>query len=997
MRLTVFDHADSFVKEIAEADVFSCVRTEAVNGEHSLDISTVSVLQQGQRVVFKDGMEKWHEYVVTGADDDHANGTRAIGAYHCVWSVQHDLSTVYGAEMRPGVVDPVVCSVALNAALTGTSRWSVAACHVTTTGGVSMYNNSAWERIADVIEEFGGELDVRIDVDPKSGVTSRRIVLYEVQGSSDVTRRFDWGRDVTQIRRRAPEGARVCRVKPLGKGEESGDGYGRKITIASVNGGVDYLRDTQAETAFRMPDGSGGWEYPTTIIENPECETPAELKAWAQGVMTDYTRPTPSYEASVLQFAEAGMDVQGVALGDVVHVVDSGFAPGAPLRVEARVVKMVVNELDPADVALTLGAVGPRLSSYFAGLDRRMAAAQSKLDAMWEGSGGTPSTSAYMEWLLKRFNAEINSTDGYTYITDGQGIRTYNAAVSDPLVGAEATQCTEVKGGTVRIGNKKTASADWEWKTVFVSGHIAAEVVTAARITSGFIGSPSGNYINFDTGQAQLLTTTSVGGTTLGGISSTASSAASTASSAASAAATASTKASSALTEAKKTAGGTNLLMDTNVPSLAKVAATAARYWPNDTSGSLCAKAIVSLSASGRPASGVSYAVRHRYSAGANGKTAGICFYSGKAAKMTSGQEYTLSCWAKATKGAKLKFQYGQTSYKASAWVTLATGWKRYSFTFKFDQSAVGGTDGARIYFLSSLSQNAATDVYLCGFKLELGSKASDWSEAPEDVAYSNAKTLSDAKKFTNSVSGADRKYTDNQRKALDESFNQQKVFNRLTKNSTAQGLVLDGTKLYVNASYIKTGTLDAKILKAGLLTDKKGLTKLNLDTGYFLAKNAELQNCTVLGSLTSGNQHRLKMDNGTIQFWSQDASNRSLGTSLKISAGATGRSVAGKTTYHPSIEFAHELSFICGRNDQISIYGFEGIRGIGTIAEQYVDMTITVPCTYVRKNYDCPNGDGSYRKRSRSASAAWNSAKPKMTDLHLVFVRGLCVLAEVG
>ncbi|MBP5710314.1 MAG: hypothetical protein J6W84_04990 [Bacteroidales bacterium] len=52
-------------------------------------------------------------------------------------------------------------------------------------------------------------------------------------------------------------------------------------------------------------------------------------------------------------------------------------------------------------------------------------------------------------------------------------------------------------------------------------------------------------------------------------------------------------------------------------------------------------------------------------------------------------------------------------------------------------------------------------------------------------------------------------KYTDDTAvTALNNTLNQQEVFNRLTGNGAAQGIVLSNGQLYVNASYIQSGTL---------------------------------------------------------------------------------------------------------------------------------------------------------------------------------------------
>lgn len=54
--------------------------------------------------------------------------------------------------------------------------------------------------------------------------------------------------------------------------------------------------------------------------------------------------------------------------------------------------------------------------------------------------------------------------------------------------------------------------------------------------------------------------------------------------------------------------------------------------------------------------------------------------------------------------------------------------------------------------------------------------------------------------------------------KDLDESLNQEGIFNRLTDNGQTQGILLYNGKIYINASYIRAGTISADILKGGVL-----------------------------------------------------------------------------------------------------------------------------------------------------------------------------------
>lgn len=509
-RVIVFSHEDVFQFELSESEVYELRRHEEINGEHYLTITTTAVLQKEQRILTQDATGKWYEWVVTTEDMEHAGGTYMVGTYMAVWSMQHDLSTVPVSVMVGVSGTPVGAEQALTSLLSTTDRWEVGTVTVTTVSGASFYRTLVWSGLSTLIGAWGGEVDAEITVD-NMRVTSRAVSLLDHLGSSEATRRFDYGADLVSIKRKVESDPLACRIIPLGKGEQSGDGYGRKITIESVNGGKDYLQNDSVVPYVRRPS-SDGYEYPTIYAENPDIETPAELKAWGEGVLEYLTEPRVTYEATVLQLSQAGMDAYGIALGDLVHCVDRKFLPEG-LRVSGRVTCIDANLLDPSDTKVTIGHLSKSLSTT---MRQALGRLDSRIDtaiAVSEGVAGL--SQAYVTRIIERLNEEINLTGGYFYITEGQGVRTYDTAVSDPLVGTEASQVVEIRGGNIRIANSRTSSGDWDWKTVIQSGHLAIDLVTAARLVAGYIGSPSGNYWNLDTGEFQLAATASIGGKTV--------------------------------------------------------------------------------------------------------------------------------------------------------------------------------------------------------------------------------------------------------------------------------------------------------------------------------------------------------------------------------------------------------------------------------------------------------------------------------------------------
>lgn len=84
---------------------------------------------------------------------------------------------------------------------------------------------------------------------------------------------------------------------------------------------------------------------------------------------------------------------------------------------------------------------------------------------------------------------------------------------------------------------------------------------------------------------------------------------------------------------------------------------------------------------------------------------------------------------------------------------------------------------------------------------------------------------LAEAVNSANETASSAKDTADTANKAvtnLDNSLTQQEIFNRLTNNGETQGIYLKDGKLYVNGSYIATG----------IITDKTGKNKWNLDTG---------------------------------------------------------------------------------------------------------------------------------------------------------------------
>ena len=503
-RMLVYDRNDVFLCEIDPWQVLSVPYVAEVNGEHSITIHTTQELRKTDRILLRDEMGAYHEYVVTAPGAAHADGALVMYEHYCVWSLQYDLSGTYvndeyGCGIVPGHESvPQAAVTALECALQGTARWQVGTVTVTTRAAASFYRRNGWKALGTVVERWGGELGVTIAVD-SDGVFSRSVDLLAHVGTETPTRRFDFGHDVRGITRDFGEDPWACRIVPLGKSSETeAGGYTRRPGIASVNDGVEWLQNDAVAPYVRVPDGQGGYEYPMAIVENDTYEDPADVKAWALEHLDELTTPDVTYTVDLAQHEVAGMHPHGVAEGDEILMVDKTFGDEG-LRFQLRVTRIEGDLRDPSATRLTVGSPRQTLADQINAVSRQVERVGTALNVTYT------TTEQYLTNLLDHINEEINALGGWFYVVPGMGTRTYDVEVSDPAEGDEASQVVETRGGTIRIANSRDQAGDWEWTSVFDGNSIASALVTAVAITAGFIGSPDGSfYLNLDNGIVQI-------------------------------------------------------------------------------------------------------------------------------------------------------------------------------------------------------------------------------------------------------------------------------------------------------------------------------------------------------------------------------------------------------------------------------------------------------------------------------------------------------------
>ena len=482
------------------------IRTRATDGTDTLDITTIGEINKDERIAFKDSMGRWAEYLCQSTQTARAAGMPVTVAY-CTGGIA-ELSRTYIEDKRNRNANAKAC---LAKALEGT-RWTVGTVEtgtLTRTADLAFYHCTVLEAVQKTADTYGLEVQTEYQPDPTGNRIGQRIIhLVEHRGSTSTTKRFEYGKDLTQIKRDIDAGDVITRLYGWGKGieqtNEEGEatgGYSRKISFADVNNGKPYVQDDQALANWGIVGADGTKHHSEASADFPDCEDPKELLNLTKAALKTRTTPVVSYTADVTALGQAGYDPEGTDVGDSVQIIDTSFT--TPLRLEGRILQIEEDLAGSlADTKITLGNIRQTYT-------QRMAAQQQALDKLVSNSGAWNSaaggTGPYMKDLIDRINQIMNATGGYTYLKPGQGIYVY-----DKPEDQNPTQCIHIGGGYWRIADHKKPNGDWDFRALANGKGIFADTVFTGRLSDA----AGLNYWDMDTGEFSLSARSTIGGKT---------------------------------------------------------------------------------------------------------------------------------------------------------------------------------------------------------------------------------------------------------------------------------------------------------------------------------------------------------------------------------------------------------------------------------------------------------------------------------------------------
>lgn len=784
MRYMIFDRWGNPLGDLPYA--IKAIRTRATDGTDTLDITTIGEINKDERIVFKDSMGRWAEYLCQSTQTARAAGMPVTVAY-CTGSIA-ELSRTYIEDKRNRNANAKAC---LAKALEGT-RWAVGTVEtgtITGTADLSFYHCTVLEAIQKTADTYGLEVQTEYQPDPTGNRIGRRIIhLVEHRGTANTTKRFEYGKDLTQIKRDIDSGDVITRLYGWGKGiEQTNDqgeatgGYSRKISFADVNNGKPYVQDDQALANWGIPGPDGTRHHSEASVDFPDCEDPKELLNLTKAALKTRTTPTVSYTADVTALGQAGYDPEGTDVGDSVQIIDTSFTN--PLRLEGRILQI------EEDLAGSLAETKITLGNIRQSYTQRLAAQQQALDKLVSNSGAWNSaaggTGPYMKDLIDRINQIMNATGGYTYLKPGQGIYVY-----DKPEDQNPTQCIHIGGGYWRIADHKKANGDWDFRSLANGKGLFADTVFTGRLSDA----AGLNYWDMDTGEFSLSANSTINGNKASG-----------------------------------------LATQTQAQKLATDAQTAAKAYADRVGASTLSSAKSDATAKANTAL-----------SGAKTYAEAIMAYGSNLVRNPNGNpdhdldklgasKLTKTMPATHPEGITSAIHLGNVRDTYFGWLLdtfrghtfRLSGWayrKAGNVTSSFGIYWIG-TDGTNHWqAIARAAANASGWTYVSGsYTVPSNAKTARlWMQVDRNTA-----AASDADWYWTGLQCTDetaaRSYVDTFEGELTQTY----IFDKLTNNGQKQGLYLSNGLLYINATYMKTGVITGK------------RSYWNLDTGQFAMTDA--------------------------------------------------------------------------------------------------------------------------------------------------------------
>ena len=328
------------MKSFDSAEFSECIQTreittnasELMNDSLSLSLAYEALLEEASYIALNNSEEKQFTLYRILKSSDEEN----ILSFETVNFGVDELDNFIIKDVRPNnKALPQVIHQLLN---DSGCDWQLGVCEVNRNITSNFYYTSMREALK-ALQEFGCEFTFAVEI--TGNTISRKIINCYNKIGKVTNKRFEYGEDVLKIVREKDRTNIVTAIIGRGKGEEVGDGYGRRLEFTDIEWkksdgkpldkpkGQNYIEYPAMTAEYGIP--SNGKMLPRkTVVVFEDIEDAYVLLQKTYETLEYYSRPLVQFSTEVL-----GADAIGNTV--TIHRGDRGY------HYQTRVFKVVTN------------------------------------------------------------------------------------------------------------------------------------------------------------------------------------------------------------------------------------------------------------------------------------------------------------------------------------------------------------------------------------------------------------------------------------------------------------------------------------------------------------------------------------------------------------------------------------------------------------------------------------------------------------------------------
>lgn len=367
----------------------------------------------------------------------------------------------------------VKASQAMNIVIANT-RWELGEIDDSVVKSLNFYYCSPLKAITKIIDTYNVEINFRLKA--KKNRIVKRLIDVKKQVGKFTGKRFFYGSNALEVIKETNNGGIYTKFIPRGRGEEVGDGFGRRIDIKDIvwskskgdpidkPKGQEYIEFEDMTALYGHSDGTPR----STIVPFENIDDPNELIKVAYNYGLVNSRPQISYKSDVER-------IGSINLGDGVLIIRKDLN----IRYVARVYKIIKDLKNPNKTKVELGD-NKDISQSKKNMDF-----QKKLENLDEKLNVTNIN--FVKKIQEGLTETMYNQESYRYEAipgDDSGLLSGTWYFNRPI-DKNPDKALYLGGGHIAMANKKDSNSNWEFTTIANGDGVIANTIVAGILKGG--------------------------------------------------------------------------------------------------------------------------------------------------------------------------------------------------------------------------------------------------------------------------------------------------------------------------------------------------------------------------------------------------------------------------------------------------------------------------------------------------------------------------------